>query len=167
MNEYREYFQKLSNARLFDNVRPNYIAIRYIYMPLIRERLATFMEIHNTHIIRKQRFQSHYLPTGKPRILFEYPSHGIDFHEKVDFTTLEWLEGLIQDVDIDRYLPNSMMELCATILEDVGYSHDFVLSVKFNKQSPHKTLYLILRERLQGIFAESDILEEESTPIGA
>jgi hypothetical protein len=35
LNEYREYFQKLSNARLFDNVRPNRIAIQYIYMPLI------------------------------------------------------------------------------------------------------------------------------------
>jgi hypothetical protein len=42
-----------------------------------------------------------------------------------------------------------------------------VLSVKFNKQSPHKTLYLILQERLQGIFTESDILEEEGTPLGA
>jgi hypothetical protein len=41
-----------------------------------------------------------------------------------------------------------MIELCSTLLEDVGYSHDFMLSVKFNKQSLYKTLYLILQERL-------------------
>jgi hypothetical protein len=167
LNEFREYFQSLSNARLFDNVCPDRIAIRYIYMPLIRERLVTFMEIHNIHVIRKQRFRSHYLPTGKPRILFEYPQHGVDFHEKVDFETLEWLEGLVKDVDIDSYLPRSMMELCATILEDVGYSHDSIAGLKFNKQSPHKRHYLILRERLQRIFAESEILQEEGTPCGA
>jgi hypothetical protein len=136
-------------------------------MPLIRERLTTFMEIHNSHAIRKQRFRSHYLPTGKPRILFEYPQHGVDFHEKVDFKTLEWLEELVHEVDIDCYLPQSMMELCATILDDVGYSHEFVVSLKFNKESLHKRLYLLLRERLQRIFTESDILQEEGTPRGA
>jgi hypothetical protein len=108
------------------------------------------MEIHNTHIIRKQRFQSHYLPIGKPRILFEYPQHGVDFYEKVDFETLEWLEGLVQDVDnqLDSYLPHSIIELCTMILKDVGYSHEFVAGLKFNKQSPHKILYLLLQERL-------------------
>jgi hypothetical protein len=59
------------------------------------------------------------------------------------------------------------MELCATILEDAGYSHEFVAGLKFNKQSLYKILYLVLQERLQRIFAESDILQEEETPCGA
>ena len=60
-----------------------------------------------------------------------------------------------------------MMELCATILDDVGYSHEFVASLKFNKESLQKRLYLLLQERLQRIFTKSDILQEEGTLRGA
>ena len=40
------------------------IAIRFIYMPLIREHVYTFVQVHNTHRIRRQKNREEYLPTG-------------------------------------------------------------------------------------------------------
>jgi hypothetical protein len=171
LNEFREYFQSLTRTGAFTDCMPDRIAIKYIYMPLVRKRISDFMAIHNNHKIRKQRFRGHYLPTGKPRILFFHPDHKVDYHQAVHWPTLEWLEVLTKDVDIDSYLPESMMNLCRDVLDRQGLSsatgEELVFSKKDN--SLHRRMYLGLRRELAVLYAQADEggLQELPTPIGA
>ena len=61
-------------------VKPDRIAMRYVYMEMLRVRIAGFVSVHNNHRIRKQPTREHYLPTGKPRQLYEY-ANAPDLHE--------------------------------------------------------------------------------------
>jgi len=58
--------------------------------------------------------------------MFHYPDH-LDYHEGVDIPTLEWLESLVQGVDLDRYLPQEMMDLCEDFCQrTLGYSRAYM-----------------------------------------
>jgi hypothetical protein len=71
LKEVRIYFERLSKEHKFNKVTPDLIAIKYVYMPMIRARLQWYIPIHNSKAIRKQKNRKHYLPVGKPRILYK------------------------------------------------------------------------------------------------
>lgn len=61
-------------------------------MDIIRSHIHNFVEVHNSHSIRKQPKRDHYLPTGKPFEMYFYPVNATNFQEPVDETTLLALE---------------------------------------------------------------------------
>jgi hypothetical protein len=127
-------------------------------MPMIRERLDFYVPLYNSHSIRKQKNQKHYLPTGKPRILYKglkprVTNYKVLIHEE----TLAWLEDLIMelDIDVDAYLPKSMMRLCRDLYIGINrqYTKDMMANMRFTEEEPYKVIYLKLRQRLHRIYA--------------
>ena len=152
LREFILYFESLANEGYYAEVKPDRIAMRYVYMEMLRVRITGFVTIHNNHRIRKQPTRQHYLPTGKPRQLYEYPN-APDLHEPIHEPTLTWLEGLVQDFDIDRYLPERIEELCARICLQYGYSAAYMQRMTLGKDArtgedmyPHRA-YLPLPTR--------------------
>ena len=96
--------------------------------------------------IRKQKHRGHYLPTGKPRKLFLYLKGGQHYHEKLHMPTLDWLDSLVKDHDIDSYLPDEMMDLCQSLLDKKGWTIDVMEALVINQESNHEEMYLYLRE---------------------
>ena len=62
--QWKKLFETLKHEGFFDGSDYDIIALRYIYMPVIRQQVHTFVEMHNTHRIRRQRNRAEYLPTG-------------------------------------------------------------------------------------------------------
>jgi hypothetical protein len=108
MNEVRTYFQRLTSRNKFERKSLlDLIAIRYVYMPMIRTRLNFYVPIHNSHSIRKQKNRKHDLPTGKPRILYKGLKPGVeDYKQPLHEETMAWLEQIIDElgIDVDAYL---------------------------------------------------------------
>ena len=171
LREYLYYFESLANDGWYTEVIPDRIALRFVYMEMLRVRIAGFVSVHNSHRIRKQPTRQHYLPTGKPRQLYEYPTVA-DLHEPIHEPTLAWMEGLIQGFDIDRYLPEKMEEVCARICLKHGYSALYMQTMRLGKNPntgadlyPHKAIYLLLRAELRRIHGQvKGFLIEQPTP---
>jgi len=63
--QWRKHFENLEQDGFFDSSDDyDQIAIRFIYMPIIRDHVYTFVQVHNTHPIRRQKSRAEYLPTG-------------------------------------------------------------------------------------------------------
>jgi hypothetical protein len=65
-------------------------------------------------------FRSYYLSTGKPRKLFLYPKGGQYYYKKLYMPTLDWLNSLVKDHNINIYLPNDIIDLCQSLLNKKG-----------------------------------------------
>jgi hypothetical protein len=171
LREYLHYFESLAKQGWYAEVKPDRIAIRYVYMEMLRARISGFVSVHNSHRIRKQPARQHYLPTGKPRQLYEYPSVA-DLHEPVHEPILAWIEGFVQDFDIDRYLPEKIEQLCARICVQHGYSAESMQKMRLGKNPrtgedlfPHQKIYLLLRADLRRIHGQvKGFLIEQPTP---
>ena len=63
--QWRKLFEQFEQEGYFDSSTDyDKIAIRFLYMPLIWEHVYTFVQVHNTHRIWRQRNREEYLPTG-------------------------------------------------------------------------------------------------------
>src|SRR5205814_3690686 len=51
--QWKQYFGKLESDRFFDGSFYDITALQFLYMPIIREHIASFVEVHNAHTIRK------------------------------------------------------------------------------------------------------------------
>ena len=144
VNEWRQYFKQLAYDDLFDGGSIDIIALRYIYMPMLRKHLHEFVEVHNNHRIRYQRNRAHYLPTGRPYEMYHYPINTHHYAEKPNETVLQELENQVKNCDIDRYLTESTFDLCTTILKENRYPTTF----EFEQHDLHRSAYLYLRTEL-------------------
>jgi hypothetical protein len=63
--QWKKLFENLKHTGFFDGLDYDVIALWYIYMPIIQDYVYTFVEVHNTHRIRRQKARAEYLPTGK------------------------------------------------------------------------------------------------------
>ncbi|CUS14687.1 unnamed protein product, partial [Tuber aestivum] len=85
-------------------------------MEIIRSHIHNFVEVHNSHSIRKQSKRDHYLPTGKPFEMYFYPLNAKDYQESVDETILSTLESEVEAYDLDPYLPPETISFYSTLL---------------------------------------------------
>ena len=46
-------------------------------MPTIQDYITSFVQMYNSYPIRKQVQREWYLPAGKPNVMYNYPSKGI------------------------------------------------------------------------------------------
>ena len=70
------YFDELKGAGLFDSSKYNQIALQYLYMDTLRTQISSFVDMYNTHTIRKQVARREYLPSGKLNMMYQYPPDG-------------------------------------------------------------------------------------------
>ena len=70
--QWKKLFENLRSEGFFDKSYYNVIALRFIYMPIIQQHVHTFVEVYNTHRIRRQKNQEEYLPTGMFFIFITY-----------------------------------------------------------------------------------------------
>jgi hypothetical protein len=102
---WKAFFESLFHANLFDpDSDVDIIALRHVYMPTLRAHIQTFVEMHNTHRIRAQKSRAGYHRTGVPEELYLFPdTHVRDYHDQPDLPTLEGLEAMVANFDIQMY----------------------------------------------------------------
>jgi hypothetical protein len=68
---WKQFFIKLDKAQMFDKESVyDIIALRYIYTDKLREQIRNFVDLHNIHTIRKQKWRDHVIPSGRPEDLY-------------------------------------------------------------------------------------------------
>ncbi|RPA89048.1 hypothetical protein L873DRAFT_1895537 [Choiromyces venosus 120613-1] len=101
-------FVELEKEGFFDGGDIDVICLQFIYMEMIRAQIQTFVAVHNTHRIRRQRKREHYLPTGHPVELYRYPPDGIHDY------------GSIPDPEILTYI--FLRQVISEYIQDGGTS---------------------------------------------
>lgn len=148
----QEYFAFLESTGQFssDSI-VDQAALLALYMPIIREELLGFVEIWNSHTIRRQPNRPNHV-AGKPWLLFFYPEMGVqDYGLNID---LDQVERLTQDhhfdkIDIDAFLDKPTQLLCQDFLREMGFRQTTArLDALEDRQRPFLTQYLRLRECL-------------------
>ena len=83
---------ELNHQGLFkQNQLADRIALLAVYMPFVRREILSFVNVWNMHRIRKQSNRPQSI-TGKPFMLYFYPSQGIqDFKVQPDETLVQSL----------------------------------------------------------------------------
>ena len=92
-------------------------------MPIIREELLGFVEMWNSHTIRRQKSRPNHV-AGKPWLLFFYPENGVqDFGLEVDPGLVEAFrkDHHFDKLDIDAYLDKPTQLLCQDLLQEIGF----------------------------------------------
>jgi hypothetical protein len=58
--------------------------------------------------------------------------------------TLDWLNSLVKDYNIDAYLPNDIIDLYQSLLNKKGWTINVIEALVINQESNHKEIYLYL-----------------------
>jgi hypothetical protein len=75
----------------------DYIALLFVYMPIIREEIYSFADLWNAHVIRKQDKRPNVVP-GKPVVLYFNPQAGVrDYGSPVPSDRLQQLRQSVQE----------------------------------------------------------------------
>ncbi|QGA16079.1 hypothetical protein EYB26_003749 [Talaromyces marneffei] len=109
---FRDYFLKLSNDGYFKkNSLADRIAILAIYMPMAREEIASYINVWNTHGIRKQSHRINSI-NGQPNVLYHLSEDGIqDYGSKPDQVVLQTLLDE-HNFELNEYLPLDTLNWC-------------------------------------------------------
>ena len=147
---------------MFDGGNIDKACLQYIYMDMIRSHIHNFIEVNNSHRIRKQKKSDHYLPTGKPFEMYFYPDGVEDFKEPIEEEVLVLLESEVGSFDLDSFLPTETLNLFSNFLTEENmpdmYTYD-------NPQ--HRKAYLILRQKVWTFVQTGGIVGLLANPIGA
>lgn len=96
INRWRDAFESLEKSRDYNQgFLADRIAFIAIYVPIIRHETIEFINLWNTHTIRKQPRRPHCVP-GVPHVLYYYPAESGG--ERCG-TPLDSVDGLEQQVD--------------------------------------------------------------------
>ena len=92
----KKHFESLSSEGYFNNDDSSKIALLALYMPWLRVTIGGFVNMWNSHKIRKQPKRP-YAMVGKPYMLHNYPEDDvIDYGVPVDMASLNAVEADIQ-----------------------------------------------------------------------
>ncbi|KAI5788940.1 hypothetical protein DFH27DRAFT_632694, partial [Peziza echinospora] len=140
---WRAIFAGYEEQGYFNGGQLDQALLQFIYMPLIRQHIHTFVQEHNNHRIRRQRTRSHYLPTGKPSLMYFYPpANTPNYGTRPDPAILAALQSDVNSYSLDEYLPTTTIQLFTQFLQDGGYPTVYSFS------DDHKSAYIYLRERV-------------------
>jgi hypothetical protein len=161
---WKQFFIKLDKADLFDKECVyDIIALRYIYMDKLREQVSNFVNLHNIHTIRKQKWRDHVIPPGRPEDLYFFHDDAPDCKTVLEGTTEELLSRMEDDLatyNEQEYQSNSIGTLCKTLLikGNVEYSLDEFTSAL---DQSHVRAYLFLRAALRTFEKETNFSLED------
>lgn len=149
---WKQLFESLTHGGIFDlESIHDIIALRFIYMLKLRQELAEFVDIYNINNIRYQRSGAGYLVFGMPEYNYLYPPDGTDnYREFISDRTRHIFDGVSKDIeafDLDAYLPDSVHDLCHTLLRQDGRVYDLNV-VTTSREDPHVQVYDYLRRAL-------------------
>jgi hypothetical protein len=161
------YFDELKGNRLFDSSKFDRIALQYLYMDTLRNHIASFVTMYNTHPIRRQVQREWYLPAGKPNLLYNYPPEGCrNYSTLPNPALLELIEGQLSWLDETAYLSPVTRALCDDIVLRCNIPLDLTKILPGIDQQ-HTQIYRELREGLFRAEEAGRVVEELEHPIGA
>ena len=156
---------KLQEEGLFsEDDLSSQIALLVIYMPIIRQEMAVFIEIWNDHSIHKQPNRPHVVH-GRPFMNYFYPNDQVpwcgfpvnsdqvekqqkDVQEFSMYNHLSLSITLICFLDLDEYLPSATLQWCHMTLMKHNIHPDFAPPSE-ETVSPYHEEYLTLREAVK------------------
>jgi hypothetical protein len=114
----------LEDRGLFDGGNIDKLCLQHIYMTMLRTHIHTFVQTHNTHRIRRQKQREHYLPTGIPVNMYQYPKPGAgDYGSPPNPETITALEHRqhLDKYDLDEYIPSTTRQILNDLLSAKVY----------------------------------------------
>ncbi|KAI1430451.1 hypothetical protein GGR50DRAFT_702102 [Xylaria sp. CBS 124048] len=144
---WRNYFGFLKNTDLWDKDSiKDRIALLFLFMPIIRNEIAQFVQMWNGHRIRKQRTRQHVVP-GIPYQLYNMPNPAqgyIDCRAPLDEEAWKGLMDAVErdGTDLDEYLPAITIKICHDLTQP--YAGRLSTMVGFKEERP----YMLEYERL-------------------
>jgi hypothetical protein len=63
-------------------------------------------------------------------------------------STLDWLNSLVKDYNINFYLPNKIIDLCQSLFNKKGWTINVIEALVINQELNYKEMYLYLQEQL-------------------
>jgi transposase InsO family protein len=163
------YFDELKANGLFDSSKFDIIALQYLYMDTLRQHIASFVHMYNTHAIRKQVSREFYLPSGKPNFLYNYPSDGVrNYSAPPDQSLLLLIQDQLSWFDETAYLAPTTRVLCDNIISQSNITYDLTKILPGTEQ-PHTQAYNVLRKGLYQweMVEKRGIVEQLQPPIGS
>lgn len=164
-DQWIQFFDALNQEGYWQGHVTDRVALRYLYMEPLRRHIARFVDVYNSHTIRKQSSRDHYLPAGKPDELYHYTS-AKDFAIRPSDPSFpkelfDDFQEQVANFDFNQYQTDETRDLCTKILQDAG------LEVENNYlapglRQPHVQAYLHLRQELR-----KHEIEELAPPRGA
>ena len=138
-------------------------------MDTLRQHIASFVHMYNTHAIRKQVSREFYLPSGKPNFLYNYPSDGIrNYSAPPDQSLLLLIQDQLSWFDETAYLAPTTRVLCDNIISQSNITYDLTKILPGTEQ-PHTQAYNVLRKGLYQweMVEKRGIVEQLQPPIGS
>jgi hypothetical protein len=127
------------------------LRLAYLYIDTLRQHIASFVHIYNTHAIRKQVSREFYLPSGQPNVLYNYPSDGVrNYSTPPDQSLLSLIQDQLSWFDETAYLATTTRVLCNNIISQSNITYDLTKILPGTKQ-PHTQAYIVLRKQGKGV----------------
>jgi hypothetical protein len=150
------FFKKLrADGEYQPHLITDQVALLAIYLPVIQDRLKSYILDWNTHDIRPQKAPVIY---GKVKDLYERPGPDV-LDYKMSFRPDDLLllqadliqqHPAIEGFDLDEYLPPQTFEWCQTQLQQLGFDPHRPPPLQANELStPYRSVYLQLRHHAQ------------------
>jgi hypothetical protein len=122
---WRTLFDGLEDRGLFDGGNIDKLYLQHICMIMLRTHIYKFIQTHNTHSMRRQTQRQHYLPTGIPVNMCQYPKSGAhDYGGPPNPETIAALEHSqhLDKYDLDEYIPLTTCKILNDLLSANGLS---------------------------------------------
>jgi hypothetical protein len=120
---WRKLFGGLEDRGLFDGGSIGKHCLQHIYMTMLRTHIHTFVQTHNTYRIRRQKQREHYLPTGIPVSMYQYPKPGARNYgsppNPETSTAIEHHQHL-DKYNLDEYIPSTTRQIFNDLLSAKG-----------------------------------------------
>ena len=148
---WKRHFELLKAKGFFDGSAIDKMALQYLYMDEIRAQIQGFVEVHNNHLIKKQK-NCDYLPTGIPYELYHYLSSGVHNYAQVpDQDFLCHLQEQVADWDPERYLQPEVEAFCTERLEAGGFPPKKLIDFSHNNVVHINAYKYLQQEMLQHV----------------
>ncbi|KAI8963489.1 hypothetical protein F5Y11DRAFT_319396 [Daldinia sp. FL1419] len=139
--------EMINNGLFIPGDTSDLIAVYAIYGPLLRDEFAKFVEIWNSHPIRKQKNRPH-VRSGIPLDLYNTdkdPDCGFPVREgSKSYEAAKLMYAPLENVEIDEFMTPETTEWCEDKLRNLGYTGRF--RTEEDQIRPHIETYLQLRD---------------------
>jgi len=116
-----EFFHYLQNNGLYESdVLEDRVVFLFVFVPILRDEIATFVETWNEHRIRSQRNRPNHV-AGIPNELYT-SDVAPRFGWTPDASLLLQLSETVKDFDPDAYLSDDSLTWCKGALQALGHS---------------------------------------------
>ena len=165
-DQWIQYFTALNHTNMFDGSKFDLISLRFLYMDHLRMQLGQYIQMYNSHAIRKQVSREFYLPSGKPNYMYKYPPVGVrNYASSADPQLFKEFSASLEWYDDQAYLAPRTREICEEIVQNSGITFD-ISQISPGLDQPHTQMYQVLRTELLERERSGEMIEELEPPKG-